>query len=59
MENSIQKRKGVVHDRYGSVIIKSLKERIKTMSFPTYINSKLKTLGEGGVILLCIAMLLL
>ena len=47
MENSIQKRKGDVHGRYGSVIIKSLKARIQTMSFPTYINFQVNN-TEGG-----------
>ena len=47
MENSIQKRKGAIHDRYGSVIIKSLKARIQTMSFPTYINFQVNNTGRG------------
>ena len=47
MENSIQKRKGSIHARYGSVIIKSLKARIQTMSFPIYINFKVNN-SEGG-----------
>ena len=47
MENSIQKRKGAVHGRYGSVIKKSLKARIQTMSFLTYINFQVNNTGGG------------
>ena len=47
MENSIEKRKGAVHGRYGSVRIKSLKARIHTMSFPTYINFQVNKTGGG------------
>ena len=32
---------------YGSVIIKSLKARIETMSFPTYINFQINNPGGG------------
>ena len=46
-ELSKKKGKGVIHGRYGSVRIKSLKVRIQTMSFPTYINFQVNNTGGG------------
>ena len=36
-----------IHGRYGSVRIKSLKARIQTMSFPTYIKFQVNNSGGG------------
>ena len=47
MDHFIQKRKGAFHGRYGSFRIKSLKVRIQTMSFPTYINFQVNKTGGG------------
>ena len=50
-----QKSKTTKH----SVRFKSLKARIQTMSFPTYINFQVNNTGDqGGLTFLCIAKLL-